>query len=129
MSLRMCLVEWILERMEKKGEKIRREMFLEDVWLWGREGKETVGPGCFLPWPTKKFSPKWGENWVGGCLIGKRRDCPCAVHLGFVELPCFPEMLPWFFFFFFGFLFWFVGALGVVLCFVFIFLFFCFFLV
>ena len=82
---------------------MRREIILDDVWLGGREGKETVGPGCFLPWPTKKFSPKWGENWVGGCLIGKRRDCPCAVHLGFVELPCFPEMLPWFFFFFLDF--------------------------
>ena len=29
---------------KKKGEKMRREIFLEDVWLGGRDEKEMVGP-------------------------------------------------------------------------------------
>ena len=48
--LRVCLVEWILVRMEEKWEKMMRENFLESVWLREGEGKMIVGP-------TKKFSP------------------------------------------------------------------------
>ena len=53
-ALRGCLVEWILERMEKKKKKKDkiRENFLEGVWLERGEGKE-------MAWvrPIKKFSP------------------------------------------------------------------------
>ena len=37
------------QKKQKKEEKMRRKIFLEDVWLGGRDGKEMVGPGCFLP--------------------------------------------------------------------------------
>ena len=34
---------------KKKGEKMRKENFLEGVWAGGRERKVSVGPGCFFP--------------------------------------------------------------------------------
>ena len=37
------------QKKQKKEEKMRRKIFLEDVWLGGRDGKEMVGPECFLP--------------------------------------------------------------------------------
>ena len=64
-TLRVCLVEWILGRLEKRErerEKMRKENFLEGVWLGGEEGKMIVGPWCFLPEPIKKFSPQNGEK-------------------------------------------------------------------
>lgn len=36
------MVEWILRRMKKK--KMKREIFLKDVWLRGGEKKMMVGP-------------------------------------------------------------------------------------
>ena len=56
----MRLVEWILGMMGKKrGEKMRRENFLEGVWLEGGEGKMRV----FSPQAHQKiFSLKWREN-------------------------------------------------------------------
>ena len=53
--LRMCLVEWILGRMEKK---IRRETFLEGVWPEGKEGKEEWSPSVFSLYPLESFLPK-----------------------------------------------------------------------
>ena len=50
---------------KKKGEKIRKENFLEGVWLGEGEGKMIVVPGCFLPGLAKMFSPQNGEN-LGG---------------------------------------------------------------
>ena len=44
---------------------MRREIFLEDVWLGGRDGKEMVGPGCFLPNQPKSFLSKMGRK-LGG---------------------------------------------------------------
>ena len=52
---RVCLVGWILGRVEKKKEKKRT--FLVGIWFEGGEGKKWVGPGCFVPGPTKMFSP------------------------------------------------------------------------
>ena len=46
---------------------MRRENFLEGVWLGWREGKMIVRPGFLFPRPTKRFSPQndektgWGE--------------------------------------------------------------------
>ena len=72
--LRVRLVRWILGRMEKKKMKEKRggkEISLS-VWLDGFVEGKLVGPRCFLPEPTKMFSPRahqnvfspnWGENW------------------------------------------------------------------
>ena len=38
----------------------------EKLWRENRKGYffgVCLGPRCFLPEPTKKFSPKWRENW------------------------------------------------------------------
>ena len=56
-TLRMCLFGGKIRWMENFKEKMRRENFLEGVWLRGREGEMMVGP-------TKKFSLKWRENLV-----------------------------------------------------------------
>ena len=40
LTLKVCLVGWILGRMKKKKEKMRRENFLESVWL--EEGEKNV---------------------------------------------------------------------------------------
>ena len=44
-------------KKKKKGEKIRKENFLEGVWLGEGEGegKMIVAPGCFLPGLAKTF--------------------------------------------------------------------------
>ena len=53
--LRMCLVEWILGKMEKKNKE--RNFF--GGCLVGRErGKRRVKPEYFLLIPTGKFSPQ-----------------------------------------------------------------------
>ena len=58
MALRVCLVEWILGRMEKnEGEKSFGGCLVGE----GR-GKTKVGPRCFLPRPTKKFSSQNEEK-------------------------------------------------------------------
>ena len=54
------------EEGKKKGEKMRRKIFLEGVWLGGGEERKKVGPRCFLPVSTIKFSPQNGEKTVGG---------------------------------------------------------------
>ena len=59
---------------------------MEGVWLEMREGKEVLGFGCFLPKPSKKFSPQNGEKEGRGDL-----------HMGFVLYVAF------FSFFFFPF--------------------------
>ena len=52
---------------KKKKKKMRRENFLENVWLGGGERKMMMGLRCFLPRSIKKFShqneekTKWGE--------------------------------------------------------------------
>ena len=45
------------KKKKKKGEKIRKENFLEGVWLGEGEGegKMIVAPGCFLPGLAKTF--------------------------------------------------------------------------
>ena len=48
--------------MKNFGEKMGNKTFLVGVWLEGGERKKLVGPECFLPKPTKMFSPKWREN-------------------------------------------------------------------
>ena len=52
MTLMVCLVEWILGRMEK----MRKENFLESVWLRERGGKIMVESKCFFLGSTKKFA-------------------------------------------------------------------------
>ena len=46
--LRVCLVEWILGRMEKK-KKMRRKKFSKDIWLEEREEKNVIRLKRFLP--------------------------------------------------------------------------------
>ena len=62
----MCLVEWILGRIEKNERKWRRKTFRK-LFGWKGEKKMMVGLRCFLSGPTKKvFSTKWGEIKLGG---------------------------------------------------------------
>ena len=55
----------ILGRLKREREREREN---EEVELFGgclvggEEGEMMVGPWCFLPRPTKKFSPKNGEK-------------------------------------------------------------------
>ena len=49
---------------------MRRENFLEGVWLGGGEGKKMWwGLGVFLVELTKMFSPQIGEKTKGGSVI------------------------------------------------------------
>ena len=58
-SIRICLVGWILERMEKRK-------ILVSVWLKGREEKKNWwGPGVLLSRHTKMFSPQIWEKPKG----------------------------------------------------------------
>ena len=41
----------------RENEKGGENEVLVSVWLEGREEKNVVRPGCFLPGPTKIFSP------------------------------------------------------------------------
>ena len=74
----MYLVEWISRRMkkkkkrERKREKMKRENFLEGIWLGGEEGERDSGAECFLLRLIKKLSLQNGEkSWVRGSLMGK----------------------------------------------------------
>ena len=96
-----CLVEWIFGRKEKKkGEKMRKKIFLEGVWLGGGEGKEMVF-GSFLPGSYKNFSPQNGEKTEGRkCASAHGRKCLCALAHGLI-----PRHLLFSFFLFFLFFF------------------------
>ena len=54
-----------IERIKNFEEKIERKTFLKCIWLDGRGRKINGGPRCFLPGPTKKFSPQNGEKAKG----------------------------------------------------------------
>ena len=54
------------KKRKRRREKMSRENFLEGVWLGGGEERKKVGPRCFLPVSTIKFSPQNGEKTVGG---------------------------------------------------------------
>ena len=54
----MHLFGEILRRMENLREKIQEREVLMDVWLAGGVEKNVVRLGCFLPEPTKTFSPQ-----------------------------------------------------------------------
>lgn len=52
--------------MKETKREIRKENFFRGCLVWRGEGKKIVESGCFLPEVIKKkFSPKWGENWIG----------------------------------------------------------------
>ena len=55
---------------KKKGEKMRRENFLESVWFGGGERKMMVGFRCFLSEPIKNFLTKMGRKLNEVSLIG-----------------------------------------------------------
>ena len=62
----------ILGRLKKERERENEEVELFGGCLvGGEEGEMMVGPWCFLPRPTKKFSPKNGEKMGRGSLIIK----------------------------------------------------------
>ena len=62
-NLMVCLVGWILGKMEKKNwEKIGEETFLMSVWLKGEEGKKPTRPEYFLSKLTKMFYSQIGEK-------------------------------------------------------------------
>ena len=96
-GVKVCLVEWILQQQQQQQQQQKRRVsFLECVWLEGRGGKMMVGPGYFLPGPTKKFSPQneektwWEEIWW---LYDKNAHVQLALGLQYVAF---------FFFFFFS---------------------------
>ena len=62
LSFRVCLVGGKIGRKEEKGEKSGEMMFFVGVWLEVKEENKFVGFGCFLPRPTKMFSPQIGEK-------------------------------------------------------------------
>ena len=94
--------------MKNCGEKT----FLVGVWL-EEGGKNVVGPGCFLPSPTKMFSPAHGFHPVAS---------PSFLFFGFVQLHFRFFVLFFFPLFFFLLLFFFPLFYLVLLCFFFFFL-------
>ena len=63
----VCLVEWILGRIEKK-KKWEGKLF-GGCLVEREKGKEMVELGCFLLKSTKKFSPKNGEKTEGRVFV------------------------------------------------------------
>ena len=66
MSRRVCLVEWILGKMEKKKRENEEENFFGECLVERRRGKKKVGSRCFLLRPTRKFSPQNREKTIRG---------------------------------------------------------------
>ena len=68
---KLCLVEWILGRMEEKKISENKERKLFGGCLVGREREEKKNDRvrCFLLAPTKKLSPQNGEKTTEGSLI------------------------------------------------------------
>ena len=63
LTLRVCLVEWILGRLKKERERENdEEELFGGCLVGGEEGKMMVRPWCFLPGLIKKFSPQNGEK-------------------------------------------------------------------
>ena len=62
LSIKVCLVGWILGKIKKRGEKMGGENIFCECLVEGRGGKKTDGPGCFLIGPTKMFSLHIGEK-------------------------------------------------------------------
>ena len=99
MTLMICLVEWILGRMEK----MRKENFLKSVWLRERGGKMMVESKCFFSWIHQKVcSPKWEEKWMRGNLMVNDKNA--HVHFAHAHAhglhPVHSFLLLLFFFFF-----------------------------
>ena len=95
------------------GEKT----FLVGVWMERGEGKKLVGPGCFLPNPTKMFFPQnrektWWGFWISWLIKMLNVTCTWVssssffmCFLGHVASPfLFFSFLFSFFFFSFAFL-------------------------
>ena len=95
LNFRVCLVEWILGRLEKKKKKKRKKRrgnFLKGVWLGGsRGGRENVwwGPNVFSLDPPEN---RGEENHS----LRLTKLPMCTVHMSIVPTPS-----PFFFFFFF----------------------------
>ena len=82
-TFRVCLVGWILGRMRERERERERENFFRGCLVEGRGGKKLVRPGCFLPGPTKIFSPQIGKRtWEN--KYGLKHPCAIApMLLGF----------------------------------------------
>ena len=102
MRVRVCLVELILGRMEKKGEKTFWKVF---GWE-GEKGKWWWGLDVFSLDPPKNSLSKIGRKLSGRSLIDKWQKCPCALAHGLSSTLLslslsFPFLLIYFVFFFF----------------------------
>ena len=75
-GVKVCLVEWILQQQQQQQQE--RKLF--GRCLIGRKRGENDGGAWLFSSKThqKFFSPKWGENLVGGNLMAKWQKCPCA---------------------------------------------------
>ena len=63
LSIKVCLVGWILGRIKKRGEKMGRENIFCECLAEGRAGKKTDGAWMFSHWAKQNvFSPYWGKN-------------------------------------------------------------------
>ena len=101
-TLRMCLVEWILGRMEK-NEKKKKENFLEGVRLGGREEKNGWGLGVFSPSPPQSFLSKIGRKLWRQSLICLLTKMPmCTYTWAFVQYYLFVCLFVCFYLFFFS---------------------------
>ena len=61
---------------------MRRENFLENVWLGGIEGKMMVRPRSFLLGPPKSFLPKMWRKLDGENLIANNKNAHVQVAHG-----------------------------------------------
>ena len=71
-TLRLCLVQWILGRKKKGWENENVKLFGEYLAGREREGKEMMGPGCFLFKMGRKLRR---ENEASGGTKMPMRKC------------------------------------------------------
>ena len=71
---------------KKKWVKIRRENFLEVVWLGERERKKKmIGFGVFSLRPPKSCLPKMERKLLRGVWFIYEPKCPCALAYGLLS--------------------------------------------
>ena len=85
-NLKLCLVEWILGRMEEKKMSENKERKLFGGCLVGREREEKkmVGFGVFSLRPPKSCLPKMERKLLRGVWFIYGPKCPCALAYGFL---------------------------------------------
>ena len=117
LTLSVCLVEWILGRIEKKSGKLGEKMSGNGVWLRGGGRAKSGGAHKFSLLPFQNtISSNWRENWSEKWEKYLDKTTPTSFlcfWLFFFFFLVFLYNVGFFFLFFFSFFFlWFCQAVG-----------------